>query len=91
MVDKRSWQEFRDSGLLWFINTILHVFGWAIVIEIDEDNVIDVYPARVSFRGFDEKRNDKGYYQVSKYLKDNITYILSECDIPDDEDKKENP
>nr|WP_297935692.1 hypothetical protein [uncultured Lachnoclostridium sp.] len=26
MVTKKTWQEFRDSGLLWWINMILHTF-----------------------------------------------------------------
>lgn len=53
MVEKKGWKEFRDTGLLWFINSILHLFGWAIVIAINEDGEItDAYPARVKFRGF---------------------------------------
>jgi hypothetical protein len=24
MVDKKTWKEFRDSGMLWWINMILH-------------------------------------------------------------------
>lgn len=27
MVKKKTWQEFRKTGLLWFMNTILHAFG----------------------------------------------------------------
>lgn len=27
MVNKKSWKEFRDSGMLWWINMILHTFG----------------------------------------------------------------
>ena len=73
----KDWKEFRDSGLLWFINTILHLFGWAIVMEMDNDEILDVYPARVEFRGFSEDRNARGYEQVTKYLQDNI-YKLSE-------------
>ena len=42
MVDKRDWLEFRDSGLLWWINTMLHTFGWAIVFEFDDNkNITD--------------------------------------------------
>ena len=36
MIDKKTWQEFKDSGLLWWINMILHTFGWAIVFEISK-------------------------------------------------------
>lgn len=78
-MQKKSWQEFRESGLLWFINTTLHVFGWAIAINVDKDgNVTEVYPARVKFRGFPEESNARGYQKVSKYLKDNITEIEQE-------------
>ena len=80
MVNKKPWQEFRESGLLWWINTILHTFGWAIVIEVEDDGSISsAYPARVKFRGFGEKDNTEGYINVSKYLKDNIGEILQEA------------
>lgn len=78
MVNRKSWEEFRETGLLWFINTILHTFGWSIVIEKKEDGIIEAYPARVKFRGFNEKSNTKGYIKVAKYLNDNINEILSE-------------
>ena len=54
MVNKKTWKEFRDTGLLWFINTILHAFGWSIVIEYENVEITDCYPARVKFRGFNE-------------------------------------
>ena len=78
MIERKTWEEFRDSKLLWFINTILHTFGWAIVIESDNDMVTDVYPARVKFRGFSEKINTEGYIGLSKYMKDNREELLEE-------------
>ena len=58
---------------------ILHTFGWAICLNIDENsNVIDAFPARVKFRGFDEKHNTEGYIKVSDYLKENIEEIAQE-------------
>lgn len=33
MVVEKSWDEFRNSGLLWWINMILHTFGWAIEVD----------------------------------------------------------
>lgn len=74
-----SWQEFRDSGLLWFINMILHTFGWAICVEIDNFKVIAVYPKRVIYRGFSQQSNSDGYLKVTKYLKDNIDELLNEA------------
>ena len=79
MVDKRDWAEFRDSGLLWFINTILHTFGWAIVFEFDDNkNITNVYPARVKFRGFGDKQVEDGYQKVSKYMLDNANELYKE-------------
>ena len=37
MVNKKTWKEFQESGLFWWINMILHTFGWAIVIEQDKE------------------------------------------------------
>ena len=74
-IEKKTWEEFRETGLLWFINTTLHVFGWAIVVDVVDDKITSVYPARVKFRGFKEEVNDAGYQKITKYLKDNINNI----------------
>lgn len=81
MVTKKTWKEFRESGFLWWINMILHTFGWAIVIDIDDNGEItDAYPARVKFRGFDEKNNTEGYIKVNQYMKENISDLLEEAE-----------
>lgn len=81
MVIRKSWNEFRATGLPWFINTVLHAFGWAITFNVDDDgNIIDAYPSRVKFRGFSEKINSDGYAKVSHYLQDNIDTLVSEAD-----------
>ncbi len=81
MINKKSWKQFRDSGFLWWINMILHTFGWAIVMDMNKDGEItDVYPARVKFRGFDEKNNIEGYVKVSRYMKDNVANLLEEAE-----------
>lgn len=58
-MEKKEWKEFRESGLLWFINSILHLFGWSIVFEISDNEIISIYPARVTYRGFSEKYNTR--------------------------------
>lgn len=65
MIEKKTWNEFRDIGLLWFINTILHAFGWAIVYDLDNDLA---YPAKVKFRGFSGEINDEGYKKIAQYF-----------------------
>jgi hypothetical protein len=52
-MEKRTWEEFVGSGTLWFVNRLLHVFGWAIVLEYDEnDRCVASYPARTRAIGF---------------------------------------
>lgn len=79
MVTKKDWKEFRDTGLLWLVNSVLHLFGWAIVCEIDGGKIKEVYPARVKYRGFDEKSNTEGYIKVSQYLQENISDLTREA------------
>lgn len=74
-VEKRDWNEFRKTGLFMFINTILHAFGWAIVVEVDnykelgdEAPVTNVYPARVKFRGFGEIEQTDMHERIADYL-----------------------
>ena len=80
MIVEKSWEEFRDSGVLWWINMLLHTFGWAITVKMEDDKVINVYPARVKFRGFGEKNNTEGYIKVSQYMKENVSELLEEAE-----------
>lgn len=83
MIEKKTWKEFKDTGLLWLVNTILHMFGWAIAVEVERNNfneekTVDAYPVRTKFRGFGEEINTKGYMKVTKYLKENIDDLIKE-------------
>ena len=78
MIDKISWQEFKGSGMLWWINMILHTFGLAIVLDMEDGEVKEAYPARVKFRGFREKNNIEGYIKVSEYINKNAGILLDE-------------
>lgn len=80
MVQKKSWAEFRKSGLVLIINQILHVFGWAIAFDIGADGEIkDVFPARVKFRGFDNDTVDQNYLNVAAYMKENAEELYKEA------------
>ena len=79
MVERKTWKEFRDSKLLWFTNTILHAFGWAITVDTIDGEIVDAYPARVRFRGFSEKINTEGYIGLSEYMKENCEELLKEA------------
>lgn len=79
MINKKTWKEFRNSGLLWFINTILHAFGWAIVLEINNGDIY-AYPARTRYRGFDQESITNGYIKLSKYMKETADELLEEAE-----------
>ena len=69
IMKKKTWKEFQESKLLWWVNRSLHIFGWAIVIVQEEDGAIsDCYPARVAFRGFSEAIEDEGFAGLTQYL-----------------------
>jgi hypothetical protein len=81
MIRRKTWQEFRNTGLLWFVNMILHTFGWVIVFDMDENReIIEVYPARTIFRGFAESINTEGYVKVSQYMRDNADELVKEAE-----------
>jgi hypothetical protein len=83
MVTKKDWSEFRSTGLVTIINQILHIFGWAIVFEIniDTDEIVNVFPARVKFRGFDNQGTTEAYQKISKYMLDNASELNYESYI----------
>lgn len=79
-VTPKTWDEFRGTGLFRFMNAFLHIFGWAIVLEADDDgNITKAYPARVKFRGFSEEAMTNGYIQVSKFMAENAKELLEEA------------
>mgnify|MGYP005609755789 CR=1 FL=1 len=79
MVDKKEWSEFRSTGLVLIVNQFLHIFGWALVFEIENDEIKNVYPARVKFRGFEGKDVDESYQKVSKYMVENANELNEEA------------
>ena len=79
MVDRQTWDAFREAGLLWWINRGLHLFGWAIAVEVDErGKVSEAYPVRTRFRGFDEQSETEGFKKVTTYLANNITSLSTD-------------
>ena len=69
MIKRKSWDEFRNAKLLWWVNRSLHWFGWSIVVEADESGkVVEVYPAKVDFTGFSEEDEREGFLGLLDYL-----------------------
>lgn len=84
MIHRKTWEEFRNTGLFLFINSILHAFGWAIIIEADEDGKAietSAYPARVKFRGFSDESTAKAHKKIGQYLKENASDLADESSL----------
>jgi cephalosporin-C deacetylase-like acetyl esterase len=87
MLEKKTWAEFQNTGLLLIVNQFLHIFGWAITVVcevggVDGDGnvteVIEVYPARTDFRGFAPGDVTKAYQKITQYMKDNVDQLEKE-------------
>ena len=77
---QKTWYEFRKTGLLLFVNTFLHIFGWAICVVTDAaDQVIAVYPARTRYRGFSAESLGNAYIKLSEYIHKNHKKLLDEA------------
>lgn len=70
-----TWEEFREAGLLWWINRMLHLFGWAIVVEVEDvigpdqtAKVARAYPARVPFRGFTDNVEIRNFRKLTTHI-----------------------
>ena len=81
MVDKKEWSEFRSTGLVLLMNQFLHIFGWALVLEIKNDEIKNVYPARVKFRGFDNKSTQEAYMKISRFMVENAPELNDEAQL----------
>lgn len=77
-IEVKSWEEFRATGLLLIVNTILHCFGWVIVCTMDKGKVIDVNPARTKYRGFSYEDQAEAHTKLAEYLSNNASGFPAE-------------
>lgn len=69
LTTEKTWEEFRDAGLLWWVNRALHLFGWSIVLSVTgTGKCLHAYPARCRWRGFDLQSEEEGFVKVTEYL-----------------------
>ena len=79
-----NWNEFRETGLLTFVNCFLHIFGWCIALEMDEDKITNVYPMKVNYSGFPQESMDRAYDRIHRYLQ-----VKEEEEVEEDPPSKE--
>lgn len=79
-IERVTWNEFRGKGLLWFVNRILHAFGYCIVISQDTDTgeIKECFPAKTNWRGFPREDENEGYENPHNHLKEFGQYEIDE-------------
>ena len=77
-VREMSWDAFRATGLLTFINGFLHIFGWSICVEYKDGTFIRAYPMRTPWRGFKEETWTTAYGKIADYMAENADKIKEE-------------
>jgi hypothetical protein len=77
-IEEVSWREFQDAGLLWWVNRALHLFGWVIVLAVEDDGTIRVYPARTCWRGFSSEDEGVGFESLTAHIKANIDVLVED-------------
>lgn len=82
MTKEVSIEEFRNTGLPLYINQILHIFGYAIGFDIDENTkeAIRMFPLRVKFRGFSQDVIERNYEKLNRYMKENAQELYEEAE-----------
>lgn len=80
-IGEASWEEFREAGLLWWLNRSLHLFGWCIVCEIEENGQVSrVFPARTCYRGFAAEDEADGFRRLTEHVNAERERLLSEVE-----------
>ncbi|MBR4792668.1 MAG: hypothetical protein IK038_03280 [Bacteroidaceae bacterium] len=72
-----SWDAFRNTGLLAFVNGFLHIFGMTIA---HDRNTGIAFPARTKWRGFNNEAWTKAYRKLSDYMVGTAKILKDEAD-----------
>lgn len=80
-VRRVSWEYMEESGLLWYINTLLSVFGVYIAIKRDKNGKrAKAIPCRTIFRGFEDRINDEQVVKLTRYMATCASELLEEAE-----------
>lgn len=79
-MDRQTWEDFDRTKTLWWINRILHTFGWSIVLEYNDGKVVDAYPARTGWLGFSREVDEAG---LKGFRAHTCRYPRAGLDTPD--------
>jgi hypothetical protein len=91
-IVEKTWDEFHNTGLLFLVNSVLHVFGWAIAIaRNDQGEAVKIFPARTVFRGFSDNVVTQSHIKLADYIKSNGAEIREDFDRGRPKQEDEEP
>ena len=76
-----AWRDFKSTGLYWFINSILQMFGWTLKPVEKDGFVIGLYPEKQ----MNIKIDNLIYHALSAFIKTNFVEVKQ---LMNDEDGK---
>jgi hypothetical protein len=71
----QAWGDFTGAGMLWWVNRILHTFGWSIAVQVgDDDAPIYAVPVRTppDVLGFDNETNTSRLEWFRRHMHDEV-------------------
>lgn len=76
-----TWGEFREAGMLWWANRTLHLFGWAIVVQLNANGeVVGAEPRRAPWRGFEPAAEARGFERLTRWLAAHVQELVGEVE-----------
>lgn len=78
-IEARTWNEFRESGMVYAANKVLHMFGWCLVFATDEQSGLQYcYPARTLYRSFALESECAGTQRLNQWMRDAAESLAKE-------------
>ncbi len=79
MIERRTWEEFRETGLVKIINVIIRAFGWSIYYEYTNDKkFVQVYPIRCKHMRLGDASMTKAYLNLAKWMNENSEELVKD-------------
>ena len=78
-IEARTWNEFREAGMLYAANKVLHMFGWCLIFATDElSGCRYCYPARTRYRGFAPEPDRAGTQRLNQWMRGAAESLVKE-------------
>ncbi len=80
-IEARTWSEFREAGMVFAANKVLHMFGWCLVFAVDEQSGLRYcYPARTRYRGLAPEPDRAGTQRLYRWVCDAAGSLAKETE-----------